>query len=86
MSTPIIWTSPLNSCDGCGQLFNHNGRNKVMYDAALPPGGPWGTICGDCFERGGCKLGVGLGQKYELKPYPGDPHALAWVLVEGDHE
>lgn len=51
---------------------------KVMYDANV--NGTWGNIGQKAFNMYGCKLGPGLGQKYE-KQEDGK-----WLLVEGDIE
>lgn len=81
MKPATIWLSPLpDMCQGCGQPFN-----GVMYDAALPPGGPWGNICQTCFDRGGCRTGPGFGQKYELQDVDTQSGVTdkMWVCVEG---
>lgn len=49
--------------------------NGVMYDARTPLG--WANICQAMFDKYGCKLGIGNGQRYEENA-DGD-----WILVEG---
>ena len=56
---PVYWLSPLE--DGC-QITN-TPYNGVMYDAKTPYG--WANVCHDAFVTLGCRLGLGLGQKYE---------------------
>lgn len=60
----LVWVSPLDSCQLCDADFA-----GVMYDAALKTGG-WANICHSCFGQFGRSLGIGLGQRYELRlPY-----------------
>jgi hypothetical protein len=37
------------------------------YADAKIPGGPWGNLCRSCFDRFGCKLGLGQGQELKLE-------------------
>jgi hypothetical protein len=37
------------------------------YADAKIPGGPWGYLCKACFNKHGCKLGLGLGQELHLR-------------------
>jgi hypothetical protein len=59
------WLSPYNSCDIC----NNPIRNKVPWfvDGKTIFKGMWGLLCPTCFEKYGCGLGCGLGQKYDGK-------------------
>ncbi len=37
-------------------------------DASLPlHRGSWAIVCPDCFKEQGCKVGVGMGQRYDIK-------------------
>lgn len=71
--TTTVWTSPLNDCDIC--LGDFDG---VMYDAKV--GGAWGNVCHSCFTKHGGKLGVGLGQRYELQQ---QADAKRWIKTKG---
>ena len=55
----LVWTSPLDTCDVCKGDFD-----GTMYDAKV--GRAWGNVCHSCFTKHGGRLGVGLGQRYEL--------------------
>lgn len=69
----IVWLSPLHGCDLCGAAFD-----SVMYNAKVR--GPWGNICQTCFDVQGCRLGTGLGQRYELQELD---DKKAWVKTGG---
>lgn len=71
----VVWLSPLHGCDLCGAAFD---GSAPMYDAKVR--GPWGNICHTCFEANGCRLGTGLGQRYELQELDGKK---AWVKTQG---
>lgn len=71
MSQPIYWCGHL---DPVCQISNRP-FDKVMYDARTPYG--WANICEATFKELGCKLGTGLGQKYELQDNG------RWLKVEG---
>lgn len=73
----VIWLSPLTDCNICHAEFDGSGP---MFDAAIS-GGPWGNVCQSCFDSHGCRLGLGLGQKYELQTLDNDKRA--WVKVAG---
>ena len=64
-SSNIIWSSS-SKCDFCGKDCG-----SVLYDALtkyMGMQGPWATMCQKCYEKHGIGvLGLGLGQKYELK-------------------
>jgi hypothetical protein len=47
------------ACDDCRRPIM-----QVFYDAKTPRG--WGNFCPGCFVDNGCKLGTGLGQRYQL--------------------
>lgn len=49
-------------CDLCGEA-----DQTTIYDARVPRYGAWAHVCQACFDGLGCRLGVGFGQKYELK-------------------
>jgi len=49
------------SCDVCGKDF------KEVFIDGKTAGGPWGLMCRDCHHALGIGLGVGRGQKYDLK-------------------
>ena len=51
--------TPTN-CDICGGRIG-----SVFYDASTQYG--WAKLCHSCFTSHRCKLGVGLGQKYNTK-------------------
>lgn len=42
-------------CDLCGQ---------PAYADAKVPGGPWGNVCREHFDKLGCQLGLGKGQQF----------------------
>lgn len=65
-----IWEGKV-VCDRCDTVCN-----DVLYDA-LADIGSWGVFCHVCFVMCCIGLGVGLGQKYELKDDG------KWHLVEG---
>lgn len=50
----------------------------VMYDANTGRG--WGNIGQEAFDKLGCRLGVGYGQKYERQENG------KWLMVEGGSE
>lgn len=82
MCKPTIWLSPLNNCDICGAEFGEPTGN-VMFDAALPTfRGMWANVCSGCFSAAGASLGLGKGQRYELRPY-GENGAKAWLKTDG---
>lgn len=61
MVQPTYWLSPVpDGCQLCGKPFD-----GIMFDANLPGLG-WGNYCKATFDRLGGRLGVGLGQRYEL--------------------
>lgn len=54
-STPVI-------CEVCRQpLQNH------FYDFCMRGGRGWARGCEQCFKSHGCGLGIGKGQKYDLR-------------------
>jgi hypothetical protein len=55
--------SPPQDCDICGATIG-----QVFFDAKVHIcGNPiWGLVCNICFESYGGRLGLGLGQKFEL--------------------
>ncbi len=57
--TPV-WVGRVEDCDVC-----HEYLKDVMYDANIRTFGMWGNICQRCFDYHRCRLGTGLGQKYE---------------------
>ena len=59
---PTYWLSPVpEACQLLGKQFN-----GVMYDAKLPGFG-WGNYSESAFKAYNGKLGLGLGQRYELQ-------------------
>ena len=62
MSRPRYWTGTVpENCQVSGEPMG-----DVMYDASLPShGGRWANINQATFERHGCRVGLGLGQRYE---------------------
>lgn len=48
-------------CDVC-----HNEFKDVFIDGATLMG-PWGLLCESCHQEVGIGLGIGRGQKYDLK-------------------
>lgn len=42
-------------------------HGEAYADARVPPSGPWGFLCRDCFDRFGCELGLGRGQRLVTK-------------------
>ena len=59
--TETYWLSPLDdACQITGEPLK-----GVMYDAKTPLG--WANIGQAAFDHFGCRLGLGLGQKYELQ-------------------
>lgn len=73
-----IFINPVTSCQLCDKEFD---SETPMFDCRLIPYSTWVNICGNCFTDCGCKLGVGLGQKYELQELDDDKGA--WVKVKG---
>lgn len=65
----MIYADPPQQCDVCRAVIT-----TVFYDARLTKGifalhSSWGNVCETCFNV--CtdgKLGIGIGQKYELQP------------------
>lgn len=56
------WLGDITSCDLCGKsLFDF----KVFYDAKIHGG--WGIICPECFKKYNGKVGLGLGQEYDVE-------------------
>ena len=53
-------TAP-TECDLC-----HDDLEDSFIDGKTKYG-PWGIMCSTCHEIYGCGLGLGLGQKYDLK-------------------
>lgn len=53
-------TEPKN-CDMCNEPIT-----KIFIDGATQTGG-WAILCEGCHRENGCGLGLGRGQKYELK-------------------
>lgn len=70
---PVYWLSPVTGCDVCGTAFD-----KVFYDAKTSQG-PWACMCPTCqtFGPGLGKVGLGVGQKYELQENG------RWLKTEG---
>ena len=56
-----VYVDPPESCSICNKSFD-----GVMYDARIPTIGSWVNLCRRCFDRFGCELGTGRGQKYVL--------------------
>ena len=62
MSKKVYWLSAVNNCDLCGTPhFN------VLVDGKTKMG-PWALMCLKCHAANGGKLGLGLGQKYQIQP------------------
>lgn len=62
-------SQPTN-CDICSAKLTTqfiDGKTKL---------GPWGLLCISCHAKMGCGLGLGKGQKYELRPD-------GWLKIEG---
>lgn len=55
-------------CDDCERPIM-----QVFYDARTASG-QWGNFCPGCFIDNGCKLGTGLGQRYQLNLGDGKFH------------
>jgi hypothetical protein len=55
------WIGMPSHCDVCGHAIG-----DFFYDAKLREGW-WGLVCEQCFNRFGCGLGLGRGQKYDSK-------------------
>jgi hypothetical protein len=59
----VYWSGNHERCDICDKRIG-----TIMYDTRIPPaGGAWACVCPDCFSMQGCRLGTGLGQRYELQ-------------------
>lgn len=54
-----VYADPPESCNLCNGDFD-----GVMYDARIPAVGSWANLCQKCFDRCGCQLGTGQGQKF----------------------
>lgn len=57
-------TTPVQ-CDVCHRRFDLS-RDTTFYDFKTRAG-PWAIGCTSCFTKEGDGLGVGLGQKYNLR-------------------
>lgn len=66
-------------CHNKGPVRNHTNQMKCQlcskpitvtyFDVSIPRlGGQWGNICPTCFDENACKLGMGLGQRYDKQP------------------
>ncbi len=71
MNQKKLWLSPPpKTCDICdGSIIN------VFIDGKTSMG-PWACMCPGCHRENGGRLGLGLGQKYELQ-------GKSWVKVSG---
>lgn len=49
-------------CDICGEVFN-----TVFIDGKWM-GRAWANMCQECHTNSGGKLGLGIGQRYEVQP------------------
>ncbi len=75
MANKVYWIgSKVEECQ-----LDRTPLTDVMYDANCGRRG-WGNIGPAAFERLGCSLGIGLGQKYERQ------EDGRWLLVEGGSE
>jgi hypothetical protein len=69
MLKPVKWLGSSPKCDA----NNSHKLNGVFYDAYLPGYRQWGLVCQECFDKLGCSLGQGKGQKYERRS------DLSWI-------
>lgn len=61
MATKKWMGSDPEACDICRHIITKcfiDGRTRM---------GPWAMMCPSCFKSSGTGLGIGKGQKYELK-------------------
>ena len=56
-------TKPVR-CDICGHKFGD--KDEHFYDFATRQG-PWALGCDSCFKKYGIGLGIGRGQKYDVR-------------------
>lgn len=69
----IYWCGDVTTCNVCGRAFGN-----ILFDAEIPGlGGIWGLICRHCFTFLNGRLGLGLGQRYDLQ------HDGRWLKVAG---
>ena len=55
----------LPKCDVCG---SKGVAKTAEYDASVPAfNGTWANLCGPCFSKFGCRLGIGAGQHLVLR-------------------
>jgi len=56
----MAWSSPKpEECQAC-----HGTLGSIFYDCFVPQMRTWAIVCHACFRSYKCKLGTGLGQKY----------------------
>ena len=68
-----LWLGELDACDFCGKDF---AEERYMIDGPMKPGGPWGCMCEQCYQKAKLPLGVGKGQLYRRDNG-------RWMLVGG---
>lgn len=69
MATAVKWQgTPVKhlDCQLCSQMISSESVT-VFYDVHVPAYDTWCITCHPCFKSYGCKLGTGLGQKYDVK-------------------
>ena len=61
-NSEISYIDPPSNCDVCKEPIKN-----TFYDA-MTKFGPWANMCSTCFKtHSNGRLGMGLGQQYELK-------------------
>lgn len=84
MAKTSVIVSKLPHCD----IHLQDGFKIDAYaDAKIPRMGCWANVCKECFDESGCKLGLGLGQRF-LTPAMADAivaeHAKSanWIAMD----
>ena len=60
------WQGEAESCDICGESLDGLSDKQWFVDGKTKHG-PWAVMCPMCFETYGVGLGIGKGQKYDVK-------------------